>query len=68
VSDDDRFEQFMEKVMQRSLPHNPMARVRMLAKELAEGALDHVWDEYILVIPSESHYGKFKPESPALRQ
>ena len=34
---DDKFEAFMQRVMQRPLPNNPMARIRTLAKELAEG-------------------------------
>ena len=38
MDDNDKFEQFMEKVLKRPLPQNPMARVRTLAKELAEGA------------------------------
>jgi len=44
LSEQDPFEQFMTKVMQRPLPDNPMARIRMLAKELAEGAVEGIWD------------------------
>jgi hypothetical protein len=43
VSDQTKFEQFMQTVLQRPLPQNPMARVRTLAKELAEGATQGVW-------------------------
>lgn len=43
MSDQTKFEQFMQTVLQRPLPQNPMARVRTLAKELAEGATQGVW-------------------------
>ncbi len=38
-----KLEQFIARVVQRPLPSNPMARVRTLAKELAEGAAHGVW-------------------------
>jgi len=34
---------FLTKVNGRPLPNNPMARIRTLAKELAEGAAEGVW-------------------------
>ena len=37
------FDAFMQQVTQRVLPNNSMARVRVLAKELAEGAVGAVW-------------------------
>lgn len=37
-------DEFIEKVCQRPLPSNPMARIRTLAKELAEGTLEGVWN------------------------
>jgi hypothetical protein len=43
------FEAFMQKVMQRSLPNNGMARIRMLARELAEGATEEVWQPSIVI-------------------
>ncbi|MEZ4670556.1 MAG: toll/interleukin-1 receptor domain-containing protein [Anaerolineae bacterium] len=39
----DQLEQFIAGLQQRALPQNPMARVRLLAKELAEGAAAGVW-------------------------
>jgi hypothetical protein len=41
---DARFEQFMTRVLERPLPTNPMSRIRTLARELAEGAAEGVWD------------------------
>lgn len=38
---------FIEKVSQRPLPNNPLARVRIFAKELAEGAVEDVWDTFV---------------------
>jgi hypothetical protein len=43
TSPDDAFEPFMKRVLQSDLPGNPMARVRTLAKELAEGAVRELW-------------------------
>lgn len=40
---DDAFERFIERVGARPLPQNPLARVRTMAKELAEGAAEGVW-------------------------
>lgn len=37
------FEGFMQRVGQRALPQNPMTRIRILAKELAEGAAVGLW-------------------------
>jgi hypothetical protein len=50
----EKFEQFMKKVMARLLPNDSMARIRALARELAEGAARNIWDAYIAVIPSDS--------------
>jgi hypothetical protein len=44
VTDNDRFETWLEKVCLRELPQNPLARVRTLAKELAEGAIHELWN------------------------
>ena len=38
---------FLQRVLRRSLPNNSMARVRTLAKELAEGAAEGVWEQVI---------------------
>ncbi len=40
-------DEFIAKTCARPLPLNPMARVRTLAKELAEGAVEGLWDTYI---------------------
>lgn len=39
-----RLTTFLEKVCARPRPDHPMARVRTLAKELAEGAVEGLWD------------------------
>lgn len=36
-------DEFIAKVSKRSLPQNPTSKVRMMAKELAEGALEKIW-------------------------
>jgi hypothetical protein len=38
-----KFQLFIDRVTQRALPQNAMARVRTLAKELAEGAAEGHW-------------------------
>jgi hypothetical protein len=47
MSDDDKFDRFMQRVLQRPLPNDSMARVRILAKELAAGALEELWNSTI---------------------
>jgi hypothetical protein len=47
MSDEQRLEQFMESVLARPLPQNPMARVRTMAKEMAEGAALGLWNIYL---------------------
>ena len=37
-------EEFLDKVCQRPLPQNGIARIRTLAKELAEGASEGIWE------------------------
>ncbi len=44
---DDKFQTFLDKVIERPLPTNPLSRVRILAKELAEGATLELWPAYI---------------------
>jgi hypothetical protein len=46
-------EQFIERLTQRPLPSNPMARVRTLAKELAEGAAAGHWRMYLYTFRGE---------------
>lgn len=46
-------EEFLEKVCARPLPQNSMARLRLLARELAEGAVEGVWDTDIRVYRGE---------------
>lgn len=43
MTEHSKFELWMTTVLQRPLPQNPMARVRTLAKELAEGATQGAW-------------------------
>jgi hypothetical protein len=40
-------EEFIEKCQKRALPNNPMARVKILARELAEGAHDSIWGDHL---------------------
>ncbi|MAS32850.1 MAG: hypothetical protein CL610_02510 [Anaerolineaceae bacterium] len=42
-------DEFLDNVCQRPLPQNPLARIRTLAKELAEGALAEIWDVNIRI-------------------
>jgi len=44
---DPLYEQFLERILERPLPQNPMQRVRTLAKELAEGAAVGHWSMYL---------------------
>lgn len=43
MSEQEQLSAFIERVQKRALPQNIMARVRALAKELAEGAAEGVW-------------------------
>ncbi len=43
MSEASPFEGFMTRIQQRPLPQNPMTRIRILAKELAEGAAIGLW-------------------------
>ena len=43
MSEQSSFDVFMQRIGQRPLPQNPMTRIRMLAKELAEGAALNLW-------------------------
>src|SRR5262245_12671956 len=43
MSDASQFQIFMERIVQRRLPQNPMTRIRVLAKELAEGSATGLW-------------------------
>lgn len=47
MSDQTPLETFIEKVCQRPLPQNPITRVHIFAKELAEGAVENVWDTFV---------------------
>lgn len=44
---------YIAQVTQRAMPKNPMARVRTLAKELAEGATEELWGTTITI-----YYGR----------
>lgn len=41
-------DEFIARASQRPLPTSPMARIRTLAKELAEGAIEEVWETPIV--------------------
>ena len=56
MTEQDKFETFMQRVIQRPLPNNQMARIRTLAKELAEGATENLWK------PTFSRSNFLKPE------
>jgi len=55
MDEQEKFEQFMSKVMQRPLQSNPMAQVRTLARELAEGTFAKYWGHYIHVSKEYSY-------------
>jgi hypothetical protein len=55
------FDAFMQQVTQRVLPNNSMARVRVLAKELAEGAVEGMWGYSI-----STFRGQVNDRQPAL--
>ncbi len=44
MNGDDRFQTWLNRICERPLPASRMARVRMLARELAEGAVEEHWD------------------------
>ena len=48
LSDDQSFSEWLTKVCKHPIPRNPMDKMQMFAKELAEGALFKYWDESIL--------------------
>jgi len=49
------FDAFLTKMLQRPLPSSAISRVRVLAKELAEGAVEEVWPSYLSVNRANSH-------------
>lgn len=49
----DMYEEFIQKLMSQPLPSNPLARIRILAKELAQGAAEGIWEANIPVNPHE---------------
>ena len=61
-------DEFIEKVCQRPLPNNPMARIRTLAKELAEGAAEELWSISIQGVPSSAQWNKWVPISKELNK
>lgn len=42
-----RIEEFIEKCQKRALPSNPIQRVKVLARELAEGVHHELWGDHI---------------------
>ena len=49
--------EFLDKVCQRPLPQNPMARIRTLAKELAEGAVEVIVRNTMSSSPTPTRLG-----------
>lgn len=47
MTNEPNFADFIDRITQRALPRNSMARVRTLAKELAEGAAEGHWNSII---------------------
>jgi hypothetical protein len=52
MDDSEKFEQFMQRVIVRSIPNDLLARVKIFAKELAEGALENLWSTQLPEIVS----------------
>ncbi|MBZ0286406.1 MAG: toll/interleukin-1 receptor domain-containing protein [Anaerolineae bacterium] len=50
---DPAFDAFLARLLERPLPQNPMQRVRILAKELAEGAAVGHWRMYLYTFRGE---------------
>ncbi|MBI5670063.1 MAG: toll/interleukin-1 receptor domain-containing protein [Chloroflexi bacterium] len=64
MTDEERFQEWLDKVCARELPQNPMARIRTLAKELAEGAVEEWWGTAIRtfrgeIIPGEENVTRY---------
>jgi TIR domain len=73
--DQEKFKVWLEKVCQRPLPNNSMSRIRTLAKELAQGAADEVWDNYIMTVPrmlldpfEQKNKVEYLPSSPLINK
>src|SRR5258705_12139406 len=45
--DDEKFGQFIQRIMQRPIPDDPFERLEAFAREIAEGALREIWDFYL---------------------
>lgn len=43
MTEQERFEAWLAKVCARPIPDTPVARIRLFAKELAEGTIHHFW-------------------------
>lgn len=54
MTEQERFDAFIQRVSQRTLPANPMTRVRTLARELAEGVTEGLWELSFMFL----RYGK----------
>ena len=64
----EKFELWLDTVCQRPLPQNRMAQIRILAKELAEGASNKLWGVQIDLQPSRVSGGEYIPLSDFLRK
>jgi hypothetical protein len=53
LNNQESFDAFLNKILQRPLPTHPMARVRTFAKELVEGAAEGVWATEIRLFRGE---------------
>ena len=68
MENEEKLKVFLDQVLQRPMPNNPMARIRVLAKELAEGAAAGLWEPYISAVPSSIERNKFELISPEISQ
>jgi hypothetical protein len=54
-------QEFIDKVKQRPLPNNPLERMRVLAKELAEGATLELWGTHIYLFRGQINDERVDP-------
>lgn len=81
MTEQTKFDAFLQRMMTRPLPANPMARVRTLARELAEGVTEGLWEQSFMFLrhqKSDPEYLEYAgertepetlllPESPYMR-
>lgn len=54
-------DEFIEKCQKRPLPNNPMDKLRLLARDLADGASRHIWETKIYILSSDEKPNAFTP-------